>query len=228
MKNNRSILALIPARLGSKGLKGKNLRLLSGKPLIAYSIEEALKSRYVDNVVVSSEDTLIIETAEKYGANVPFRRPASLAEDHSRGIDVMLHAIEWFKKEGMEYDLILLLQPTSPLRTVKDIDDSIDYLFHKKAKAVVSVCACEHHPLWANTLDETMCMKNFEDESFWNKNRQELPVYYRLTGAIYIAFTDYLIRNNGFMGDLTYAYTMPNTRSVDIDSILDFKLAEIL
>ena len=230
MYKGKNILGLIPARSGSKGLPRKNIKPLLGKPLIARTIEQALVSKYLNRVVVSTDDKEIAEISIKYGAEVPFVRPKELAEDDAKGIDVVLHAIDWFKEDDKQkkYDLIMLLQPTSPLRTTEDIDKAIELLFLKKAKAIVSVCEVDHHPLWANTLPKDGCMKDFIRQEIMNKNRQELPKFYRLNGAIYLAYCNYIKEQESFFGEKTFAYIMPRERSIDIDDEIDFKLAQIL
>jgi N-acylneuraminate cytidylyltransferase/CMP-N,N'-diacetyllegionaminic acid synthase len=226
----KNILGLIPARGGSKGLPRKNIKPLLGKPLIAWTIEQALASKYLDRIVVSTEDKEIAEVSKKYGAEIPFIRPKELAVDKARGIDVVLHAIDWLRESNKrkQYDLIMLLQPTSPLRKCEDIDKSIELLFLKEAKAIVSICEVDHHPLWSNTLPEDGCMKDFIRKEIMNKNRQELPVFYRLNGAIYLAYCMYIEEQKSFVGKDTFAYIMPKNRSIDIDDEIDFKLAEIL
>jgi len=226
----KTILGLIPARGGSKGLPRKNIKPLLDKPLIAWTIEQALASKYFDRVIVSTDDKEIAKVSKKYGADVPFIRPKELAEDNAKGIDVVLHAIDWLKKNDRrkQYDLMMLLQPTSPLRATEDIDKAIELLFLKKAKTIVSVCEVDHHPLWANTLPENGCMKDFIRQEIMNKNRQELPIFYRLNGAIYLAYCDYIKEQESFFGEKTFAYIMPRERSIDIDNEADLKLAEIL
>ena len=230
MYKGKNILGLIPARGGSKGLPRKNIKPLSGKPLIAWTIEQALASKYLDRVVVSTDDKEISDISKKYGAEVPFVRPKELAKDNTKGIDVVLHAIDWLKENDKQkqYGLIMLLQPTSPLRATEDIDKAIELLFLKEAKAIDSVCEVDHHPLWANTLSEDGCMKDFIRIEIMNKNRQELPVFYRLNGAIYLAYCKCLKERKSFLGEETFAYVMPKSMSVDIDNEIDFELAQIL
>ena len=230
MYESKKIIALIPARGGSKGLPRKNIKPLLGKPLIAWTIEQALASKYLDKILVSTDDSEIAKISKNYGAEVPFMRPKELAEDNAKGIDVVLHTIDWLEENDQrkQYDLLMLLQPTSPLRKSEDIDNAIELLFLKEAKAIVSVCEVDHHPLWANTLPENGCMKNFIRKEIMNKNRQELPVYYRLNGAIYLAYCNYIKKCRSFIGKKTFAYIMPKSRSVDIDDEIDFKLVEIL
>ena len=228
MYKGETILGLIPARGGSKGLPRKNIKLLLGKPLIAWTIEQALASKYLDKVVVSTDDEEIAKISKKYGAEVPFIRPKELATDKTKGIDVVLHTIRWMEENGKSYDFLMLLQSTSPLRTFEDMDKAIELLFLKKAKAIVSVCEVEHHPYWSNTLPEDGCMKNFIRKEIMNKNRQELPIFYRLNGAIYLAYCDYIKNQKSFFGEKTFAYVIPKGRSIDIDNEVDFKLAKIL
>jgi len=229
MISDKNVLAIIPARSGSKGLPGKNMKELCGKPLIAWSIEQAKSCNDVDRIVVSTDDRGIAEVAKKYGAELPFMRPAELANDTASTIDVIFHTIGWLKKyKDYQAGYILLLQPTSPLRTVEDIRAAIQMLKDENARAVVSVCETDHHPWWSNTLPEDGNMKDFIRPEIRNKRRQELPVFYRLNGAIYLADTDYLYKHNGFFGPDTFAYKMLKNRSVDIDSDVDFKLAALL
>ncbi|MBF0504253.1 MAG: acylneuraminate cytidylyltransferase family protein [Candidatus Omnitrophica bacterium] len=225
MYKNQRIIALVPARGGSKGLPHKNIRLLEGKPLIAWTIEQAKKSKYIDRVIVSTDDKKIANISKQYQAQVPFLRPAALATDKAAMMDVVFHAMEWIKRNNDSYDLIMLLQPTSPLRKSRDIDDAIKWLFKKNAKAIVSVCKTEHHPYGANVLPKNGCMGTFIRPEIVNKNRQQLPVFYRINGAIYLANWSYLKKNRQFLGKKTYAYIMPAVRSVDIDSHMDFEFA---
>jgi len=228
MYKEKTILGLIPARGGSKGLPRKNIRPLLGKPLIAWTIEQALASKYLDMVIVSTDDEKIAEISRKYGAELPFMRPKKLATDEARGIDVVLHAMDQIEENDKPYDLLILLQPTSPLRTSEDIDKAIELLFLKKAQTIVSVCEVDHHPYWSNILPKNGCMKDFIKAEIMNKNRQELPVFYRLNGAIYLAYWDYLKEQKSFLGKETFAYIMLQERSIDINKEIDFKLAEAL
>jgi N-acylneuraminate cytidylyltransferase/CMP-N,N'-diacetyllegionaminic acid synthase len=227
MQNGKKILGIIPARAGSKGLPGKNIKMLVDKPLIAWTAEQALSSNYIDNIVVSTDSRDIAEVAKNYGCEVPFLRPSELATDKSNMMDVVLHAIDRLEKDDSFFDAVMLLQPTAPLRTAQDIDNAIRLFSEKEAEAVVSVCEVEHHPYWSNTLPLDGCMKDFLIPEA-RKNRQELPTFYRLNGSIYLARTDYFKLNRTFIGDNAYAYIMPPERSVDIDTELDFKLAELL
>lgn len=226
MYKDKSILALIPARGGSKGLPRKNMRLLLGKPLIAWTIEQAKKSRYIDRIIVSTDDEEIREISKKYGAEAPFLRPKKLATDKAKVIDAILHLMEFTKKNGTLYDILALLQPTSPLRLSEDIDKAVELLLPKKAKAIVSVCRSKNSPLWANKLSDDGCMKGFIKPDVLNKNRQALPYFYRLNGAVHIGYLDYIKRQHDFFGNQTFAHIMPRERSVDIDDEFDFWIAE--
>lgn len=222
------ILYIIPARGGSKGLTGKNIRLLGNKPLIAYSIEAAVNSIFKGTVIVSTDDEEIASVGKKYGATVPFIRPNELATDAASTMDVVFHAINFYKQQHVFFDLIVVLQPTSPLRTSTDIDQAISLMKEKNVAAVVSVCESEHHPLWTNILPADGSMKNFIREEVKGKNRQQLPVNFRLNGALYISKSEALEIYKGFIHEKTIAYIMPTDRSVDIDHEIDFKLAELL
>lgn len=222
------ILYIIPARGGSKGLPGKNIKLLAGKPMIAYSILAALNCKHKGIVLVSTDDDAIAAVSKSLGAEVPFLRPKELSDDTASTTDVIVHAIDYYKSKNVYFDLIVVLQPTSPLRISDDIDAAIALLKEKNASAIVSVCENEHHGLWSNSLPENGSMKDFIREEIKGKNRQQLPKNYRLNGAIYVSKMDEFAKYKGFIHEGTFAYIMPSNRSVDIDNEIDFKLAEIL
>ncbi|MBF7071568.1 acylneuraminate cytidylyltransferase family protein [Aliarcobacter butzleri] len=225
MYNNKTFLAIIPARGGSKRLPRKNVLDLCGKPLIAYTIEAGLKSDYIDKVTVSSDDEEILEISKKFGAET-VKRPDELASDIATTFDAIKHTID---NNIDKYDYIVLLQPTSPLRNEKYIDEAIELLEEKKANAIISVCEMEHSPLWSNTLPDNGSMKGFLRDEILNKRSQDLEKYYRLNGAIYICKTDKLIENKGFfIKENIFAYIMDRKSSIDIDEEIDFKMAEIL
>ena len=224
MYTNKKFLAIIPARGGSKRLPRKNILDLCGKPLIAYTIEAALKSKYIDKVIVSSDDEEILNISKKNGADI-IKRPIDLANDTATTFDAIKHTIDNFEK----YDYIVLLQPTSPLRNEKHIDEAIELLENKKADAIVSVCEMDHSPLWSNTLPKDGNMSNFLKDEILNKRSQDLEKYYRLNGAIYICKTEKLLENKGFfLKDNIFAYKMDREHSVDIDEKIDFSIAQIL
>ena len=222
-------MAIIPARSGSKRLPKKNILPLAGKPLIAWTIEAAKLSRYVDDVVVSTDSDEIMSLAIEYGAEAPFTRPAHLATDEAGSSPVLLDAIGWLKARGRAYDLVIMLQPTSPLRTASDIDKAVEYFIEKSAKGVISVCECEHSPLWANTLAPDHSMEGFIPQQARGLRSQDLPTYYRLNGAVYIFDVKFLEQEQGmFYSPDVYAWVMAREHSVDIDNMMDFKLAEVL
>lgn len=224
MYDGKSFLAIIPARGGSKRLPRKNVLDLCGKPLIAWSIEAALKSKYIHKVVVSSDDDEILYISKKYGAET-ISRPNELANDTATTFDAIKHTIDNIEK----YDYIVLLQPTSPLRDSKHIDEAIELFQNKNADAVISVCEMEHSPLWSNTLDDSLSMKYFLRNEILNKRSQDLEKYYRLNGAIYICKTDKLLEEKSFMlNENIFAYKMDRKSSIDIDEEIDFKIANYI
>lgn len=224
MLAKKTFLAIIPARGGSKRLPRKNVLPLAGKPLIAWTIEAALNSKLVTKVLVTSDDDEILKVSESFGA-ATLKRPAELAQDTSTSFDAIKHAIENSEK----FDCIVLLQPTSPLRTSQQIDEAIQLLESKDADAIVSVTEMEHSPLWANTLPEDGSMTGFLRDDLLNTRSQDLETYYRLNGAIYICKTDKLLEAGSFfIKENIYAYRMSQVSSIDIDTKLDFKWAEFV
>ena len=220
-------LAIIPARSGSKGLKDKNIRLLNGKHLIGYSVEAAVKSDIFDCVHVSTDSGEYGEIARKYGANVSFLRTGELAADTADTWDVVRYVVNTFRELGKSFDRITLLQPTSPLRTGEDIRNAYRLFEEKNAESVVSVCEVGHSPRFMKTLGEGLSMEGFVDLS-GGVRRQEQEKYYRLNGAIYMLCTSVLDDLQKLYGPKSFAYIMPEERSVDIDTIRDFRYAEFL
>jgi len=222
MLKNKKILAIIPARGGSKGVPRKNIRNLAGKPLIAWTIEEGKKSKYIDRLIVSSEDSEIIEVAKAYGCDVPFIRPQDLASDETPGIDPVIHALKLLPN----YDYVVLLQPTSPLRIVEDIDACIERLFETMAPSCVSVTKPEKSPFWMYTLKEKGLMEPLIQQNAIVTRRQDLPDVYALNGAVYVARTEWLLETKTFLTEETTAYIMSKSRSFDIDTEEDFSLCD--
>ncbi|MFD2044933.1 cytidylyltransferase domain-containing protein [Ornithinibacillus salinisoli] len=227
MYEGNSFIAIIPARSGSKGIKDKNIKSLNGKPMIAYTIEAALKSNIFDDVVVSTDSEKYASIAEEHGARVPFLRPKELASDTSTTIDVIEYTLIEMEKMGYTYDYFMLLQPTSPLRNVNDIQNAVKILFELKANSIVSVCEAEHSPLLMNTLDETLSMDNFIHLTN-HRRRQDLTPYYRLNGAIYLSKVKLFLQKKTFYGIQSFAYIMDKNKSIDVDSEIDFELVKIL
>lgn len=222
-----SSVAIIPARSGSKGLPHKNIKLLKGKPLMAYSIEAAKNSGIFDEVMVSTDSLEYAKIAEKYGAVVPFMRSMENASDSASSWDTVEEALSEYEKKGKYFDDFCLLQPTSPLRTAEDIQKAYSIFNEKKAIAVVSVCECEHSPLWCNTLNDNMELEGFIAPQNYLQ-RQKLKKFYRINGAIYIVSRKEFQKNRFIYREGSFAYIMTQDRSIDIDSNIDFKIAETL
>lgn len=219
----RSTLALIPARGGSKGIPRKNIRRIAGKPLIAWTIEAALRSNMLDAVVVSTDDAEIADVARQAGAIVPFLRPTALAQDSTPGIDPVLHALDSLPGYGS----VLLLQPTSPLRSTADIDACLQLALDRHAMSVVSVSEPDTHPYWTYRMGGDQTLALLVDAPSLVR-RQDLPPVFALNGAMYYAQTDWLLQGRRLVAPETLAYVMPRERSIDIDTPLDWRFAELL
>ncbi|OGV48055.1 MAG: hypothetical protein A2X49_02045 [Lentisphaerae bacterium GWF2_52_8] len=235
MKKNRpEILAIIPARGGSKGLPRKNLAPLAGKPLIAWTIEAALESKSVSRVIVSTEDEEIAETARHFGAELPFLRPPELAEDNTPSMAPLLHALCWLREhEGITPKYVMLLQPTSPLRGSSDIDAAAELAKRRSAAHVISVCPAPCHPFHIMKLGADGSMESFFDSSFDEMQRryprrQELPPAYIENGAIYLSRCAELLASKSFYSPPPLALPMSEESSLDIDSASELAEAEKL
>ncbi|MFI3177717.1 MAG: acylneuraminate cytidylyltransferase family protein [Eubacteriales bacterium] len=222
MKN----IAIIPARSGSKGVIDKNIRLLNGKPLLAHTIESARESGVFDTIVVSTDSQQYADVAIVCGGRVPFLREPKLADDYANSWDVVRSVIHRLEQIGEYYDTIMLLQPTSPLRSGLHIQEAYELYVNNHAKAVVSVCETAHSPLWCNTLPENHSLCNFIPSEVRGLTRQELPTYYQLNGAIYLIQRNQLEEEITLYTEDSYAYLMNQNESMDIDTELDFLLAE--
>lgn len=223
-------LAIIPARGGSKGIPHKNIYELYEKPLIAWTIEVALACPSLERIIVSTDDLTIADIAKQYGAEIPFIRPDELAQDDVPDFPVSHYALNWLDhNEHYCPDIVVWLRPTSPLRSVQDIESAIQLLIKSEADCVRSVCPVEHHPYWMKRLNGNRLIPLIEDidESKYYQ-RQLLPPVYRLNGAVDVVWRK-TVMDKGFMygGDMR-GYVMPAERSVDLDSELDFALAELL
>jgi CMP-N-acetylneuraminic acid synthetase len=223
-----NILTIIPARGGSKRIYKKNIRPLAGIPLIGWTIEAALRARIPQRVIVSTDDANIAQVSKSFGAEVPFMRPAEIASDTATSIEVVLHALEWWvSAENTTPDMIMLLQPTSPLRTTGDIEAAFDLYQDKTAEAVVSVCDIQHPITWVKKIG------SHGELLHWQANRQTLPGeegerLCRLNGALYLIAYKTLLRERTFIPTRTFAYVMPPDRSIDIDTPWEFRLAELV
>lgn len=220
-------LAVILARSGSKGLKDKNIKELSGKPLLAYTVEAALESGKYDLVHVSTDSELYADIAKEYGADVPFLRDENLAGDKASSWDAVRYVVSEYEKRGKYFDTISLLQPTSPLRDAKDIRKAFEVFETKDATGVVSLCEVEHSPLACNTLPKDNSLNGFIDINKVGR-RQDMGVFYRINGAIYIQRKDLLMKGDSIYSEGSYAYVMDKRHSVDIDDEMDFLMAKTI
>jgi len=221
------ILAVIPARSGSKGIKDKNIKNLNGKPLIAYTIEESIRSRIFEDVIVSTDSEKYKKIAEGYGAWVPFLREKKLAEDTANTIDVVEDVLLKLKNIGKKYDSLMILQPTSPLRDKYDIRGAFKLFCEKEANSVVSMCECDYAPQLTKKLNDKMKLDGFLSDI--NKiRRQDLGKFYRLNGAIYLIKVQYFLKYKYIYKENSYAFIMDKKKSIDIDDLDDLKYAEFL
>lgn len=223
-----NILGVITARGGSKGLPGKNIKELGGKPLIVYSIEAAQKSKLITHLIVSTDSEEIADVCKRHGADVPFLRPKELAEDMTPHLPVMQHAVTFMEKKlGIVFDYVVILQPTSPLRTVEDIDGTIQKLIDTNAGSAVSLVEItENHPIRIKKFDGDLVVPYCRGEVFEVDRRQDLPVAYKLSGAAYAMKRDTLLIKNVLWDDEVTGYIVPQERSISIDTIEDWKKTE--
>lgn len=222
MIDGKRVIAIVPARGGSKGVPRKNIRIVDGKPLLAYTIEAAKRSGYFDEIAVSSDDSEILGIAAEWGASL-LNRPPQLATDESPGIDPVLHALEL--RAG--YDYVVLLQPTSPLRSELDINGAIKHCFALEAPACVSVCEAATSPFRVFDLNERGLLRRFMNVNVPNR-RQEIPPFYTINGAVYVAEVAWLKKNRQFISNETVGYLMPAERSLDVDTELDLLFFEFM
>lgn len=220
------ILAIIPARSGSKRLPKKNLRILKGRPLLYYTIDAVKNSKYVNRIVVSTEDDTIAQVSQSYGAEI-IMRPPELATDESSTISVVINVLEQLhKKEKYNPDLIVLLQPTSPLRSTEDIDNAINTFQNSSKDSLISVTVYEHSPYWAFRIEKDLLQPEFTQDS--PKRSQDIPTLYRPNGAIFITRPETLLKNRSFYTNQIIPFIMPKEKSIDIDDEFDFSLVEFL
>ncbi|HQU71857.1 MAG TPA: acylneuraminate cytidylyltransferase family protein [Calditrichia bacterium] len=226
MIRNKSVLAVIPARGGSKGIPGKNIKPIAGKPLIAWSIEAARESRYIDRLILSSDDPEIVRVAKEWGCEVPFLRPEELARDDTPGFATVLHALQTLPEN---YDFLILLQPTSPLRSTANLDGFIEKLVGEDAPAMLSVSQVKKPPYWTFTMEPRKnLLRRFLAEGQIPSRRQDIPDLYEINGALYGGKTEWLLRQTSFLSEQTAGFIMDTENSVDIDGPLDFEICEFL
>jgi N-acylneuraminate cytidylyltransferase/CMP-N,N'-diacetyllegionaminic acid synthase len=230
MFKGKKILAIIPARSGSKGLPEKNIRSMCGKPLIAWSILQGKKSKYIDNVLVTTDSKKIADISKQYGAEVPFIRPKSLANDDSSTFDVLLHAIQFLTKNDRIYDYIVLLEPTSPLRDLSDIDGAIELLINSEfAKSIVGVTKAESsHPSFLFTIQNRLLNPMLKQQPNRLRRQDLKNDYYYLEGSVYVTSIQALIKYGGFYHAETMPWVVERYKAVEVDELSDFIVAEAL
>jgi len=229
MINGKKILAIIPARGGSKSLKNKNISLLNGKPLIYYTINIAKQITFFDEIIVSTDDKTIANIAESYDVKIPFIRDAKFSRDDTPSAEVVQNCLDWYEKKNINFDYCILLQPTSPLRTIDNITDAFQHLMQNSTfKSLVSVCEVYHHPYWMTTIPETVSAFKFSKSDYLKLPRQALPKMFRLNGSIYLSEINYFKEHQSFFGPLTIPFIMGRFNSIDINDMLDLRYAEFL
>lgn len=228
MYKGKTFLGIIPARGGSKGLPGKNIKVLNGKPLIAWTIETALKSNYLDEVMVTTDDNEIAKISKDFGAKVPFLRPKLLATDTATTFDAVKHTIDFYKYEmNKEYDYVILLEPTSPLREVQDIDKAIKILINSEADSIVGISRTEsQNPAFLVTKDSNGLIYGYENKNIEILRRQDIKEVYFFEGTIYISKTNILLDKKTFYHGNTIGYEVPKYKSLEVDDIYDFIMIE--
>lgn len=219
----KKILALIPARGGSKRLPHKNIKDFCGKPLVSWTIEQAFSSRFIDKVVVSTDDEEIASVASNYGAEIPFLRSEELSSDDSPIIDTIIQSIDWFKKRNESFDILILLQPTSPLRSFNDIDKCIEIYLNEKPSSIISVSEEKKHLSMFFKIDNGYLESLLNDFRF-----KDLPNIFTPNGAIFVSSVNNICESKSFYKGNILPYIMPSERSIDIDYEFDFKLSEFL
>jgi len=229
MKGNEKTVAVIPARGGSKGICRKNLTEILGKPLLAYTIEAAHKAHSLEKVIVSTDDEEIQAVAQACGAEVPFLRPHHLATDTATTLSVLQHAVTYLAApQGYLADMVVCLQPTSPLRSAEDIDAAVSLCSATGADSVVSLCKAKHHPFWMKKIVDGRVLPLMDENENHYTRRQDLPPVYQLNGALYVTRRKVLLEENRVLGHYTAPYIMPPERSIDIDTPGDVLFAAVL
>lgn len=220
MYKGNKFLAVIPARGGSKGIPKKNIYPVKGKPLICYTIDEALKSHYLDKTIVSTDCSEIADIAKNNGAEIPFLRPKSLAKDDSKTINVLLHAVNQLAKNNETFDYIVLLQPTQPLRKSWHIDNAIKQVIECKQPNLISVSPVDEHPILIRSIDDEGKLQRLLPIKSTIR-RQDFPPYYKINGAIYINKIDRYFNENVSLNDNMYPFFMEKKYDLDIDDLYD-------
>lgn len=226
--SDKTILCVILARGGSKGVPGKNIKDLNGKPLIYYTIKSIQEAEIYDRVILSTDSTSIAEVALKYGVEVPFMRPSYLSTDDANALDAVQHALKWVETNDKVYDYVQYIFPTAPLRNSKDLLNGFNMIIERSADMVISICKTDHPAQWMNTLPSNNSLKEFIKPEYRQKNNQELPASYRINGSIYIAKWRVFYNKEDWFNQDVIGCIMPRKRSIDIDTELDFLIAECI
>jgi CMP-N,N'-diacetyllegionaminic acid synthase len=227
--SDKKILAIVPARAGSKGLPGKNVKSLLGKPLVGWSIDAGKNSKYIDDLIVSTDSEEIASQSREFGAEVPFIRPSEFSTDTASSIDVILHSVDWLAEHKRNYEIVVLLEPTSPLRETVDIDQAIELMHEHSATSVVSICCTESmHPMFMFHLNSNGILSPFSGNHPNNLRRQDINPIYFIDGTIYCSSIETLKFNRGFYHEKTYGYVVPKWKSLEIDDDDDFVMVEAL
>ncbi|AXI10441.1 acylneuraminate cytidylyltransferase [Oceanobacillus zhaokaii] len=227
MYKEKKFLAIIPARGGSIGIPRKNLVKINNEPLIQYTIDEALSSKYLDEIIVSTEDQEIAQVAKQLGANVPYLRPYYLASDTSKTVDAIMHVIEKQREHGFEYDYVVILQPTQPLRKSWHIDDAIENIVKYYQESLVSVSKVKEHPLLIRKLNVDNVLEPLLKMSS-TVRRQDFEDYYKINGAIYINKINSNLTKNTSFNDNKFAYVMDGQYDIDIDEKFDLEVFKLM
>ena len=231
MIKGKSILCVIPARAGSKGLPGKNIKELCGKPLVAWPIEAAKKSSSIDKIVVSTDSQDIARIAKSFGASVPFIRPGKLTQDTSTTFSVIEHAIGFFKKQNTKFDYIVCLEPTSPLTAGSDVDVALNMLEknRKIADSIVGVSRVENaHPVFDARINDQGLISPYQGDEFKFYHRQDIEELYYFEGSLYISDTNVLLKEKSFYHNRTLPYKVPRWKALEIDEMVDFICADAI
>ena len=224
-----NVLGIIPARHGSKGLPGKNVKLLCGKPLIAWAAEAAIASSTLSEVMCSTDSQEIAAIAEQVGLSVPFLRPGELAQDDSLIVDVLCHALGWFKEFGREFDYLCLVQPTSPFITARDINAAVKMAVEKDADTVITGYDCgQKHPSTMFTLGDKSEVNWITPTEKRMARRQDLKTVYIRSGLVYVCKADMILNKKTIYGEKMFVLEVPESRSMSIDTEFDFRIVEAL
>ena len=230
MINGNKVLVIVPARSGSKGLKDKNILEIHGKPLLGWPINAALKSKYIDEVVLSTDSEEYKQIGLEQGANVPFLRPVEFSGDKVASIDVILHCIEWLEGQSKVFDILVLLEPTSPMTETIDIDTALEKLVAApESTSIVGVSKAEcNHPIFAYKKDEKLLLRPFIEQTGHAVRRQELDDAFYLDGSLYISCIEALKKERTFYTESTLGFEFPKWKAFEIDDEIDFEIVKLL